>query len=108
MAAMSVRTTFALDVATEKSIQRLAKLWNLSKAEVVRRSVAQAESTAAEQARPSPLEALKWLQSNGKLTEAEAQAWSSESKREWDEGWKRKAQSVRAATPAKPKKPRAR
>jgi hypothetical protein len=41
---------------------------NISKEEVARRSVAQAESTAAEHARPSPLEALKWLQSNGKLT----------------------------------------
>jgi hypothetical protein len=70
---MTVRTTAALDVATENSIQRLAKLWNISTAEVARRSVAQAESTAAEH-RPSPLEALKWLQSNGKLTEAEAKA----------------------------------
>jgi hypothetical protein len=42
---MTVRTTAALDVATESSIQRLAKLWNISKAEVARRSVAQAEST---------------------------------------------------------------
>lgn len=83
---MTVRTTAALDIATENSIQRLAKLRNISKAEVARRSVAQAKSTAAEQARPSPLEALKWLQSNGKLTEAEAKAWSSESKRRWDEG----------------------
>ncbi len=47
---------------------------NISKEQVARRSVAQAESTAAQQARPSPLEALKWLQSNGKLTEAEAKA----------------------------------
>ena len=105
---MTIRTTFALDVATEHSIQRLAKLWNISKAEVVRRSVAQAESAAAEKARPSPLEALKWLQSNGKLTEAEAQAWSSDSKRGWDEGWKRKAKSGQSTKTAKAKKPSAR
>lgn len=95
---MTVRTTFALDVATEDSIQRLSKLWNTSKAEVVRRSVAQAESAVSEQSRPSPLEALKWLQANGKLTEEEAQTWSRESKRGWDEGWKRKAQAAKAAT----------
>jgi hypothetical protein len=106
MATMTVRTTFALDVATENSIQRLAKLWNTSKADVVRRSVAQAESAMSDQARISPLEALKWLQANGKLTEEEAQTWSRDSKRGWDEGWKRKEQAAKAAATTKSKKTR--
>ncbi|MFZ4765017.1 MAG: hypothetical protein ACOYMN_08680 [Roseimicrobium sp.] len=91
---MTVRTTFALDVATETSIQRLAKLWKTSKAEVVRRSVAEAERAASSQSRPSPIEALQWLQKNGTLTEADAQKWSNASKRGWEEGWKRKAQTT--------------
>lgn len=103
---MTVRATFALDVATENSIQRLAKFWNISKAEVVRRSVAQAESAVSQQARPSPLEALEWLQANGKLTEAEARAWSNESKRGWDASWKRKERSAKSSAPEKSKKPR--
>jgi predicted transcriptional regulator len=106
MATMTVRTTFALDVATENSIQRLAKLWKTSKAEVVRRSVAQAESAVSEQSRPSPLDALKWLQENGKLTEDEAQKWSRDSKRGWDEGWKRKELAAKPAAATKNRKGR--
>ncbi len=96
MATMTIRTTFALDVSTESSIQRLAKLWNISKAEVVRRSVAAAEQTAITEAKPSPLEALNWLQSNSSLTESEAQKWATASKKGWQEAWLKKASQPRA------------
>lgn len=44
MQQMTHRTTFALDEETAKRIKRLAARWNVSQAEVVRRSVAQVES----------------------------------------------------------------
>jgi hypothetical protein len=94
---MTIRTTFALDEATEGTIQRLAKLWKTSKAEVVRRSVAEAERTAVSQGKPSPLEALDWLQANGTLTPAQVEAWSQDSRIGWKESWQRRA----ADTPAK-------
>ncbi len=97
MAKMNVRATFALDAATEESIRRLAELWKTSKAEVVRRSVAEADRAAAAESRPSPLEALEWLQANGTFTEDEAAAWSAQSKRGWDEAWKRKEKSAETA-----------
>lgn len=41
---MTHRTTFALDEATAQRLKRLAARWKVSQAEVVRRSVEQAES----------------------------------------------------------------
>ena len=43
MAKMTHRTTFALDAVTAQRLKRLAKQWQVSQAEVVRRSVEQAE-----------------------------------------------------------------
>lgn len=43
MPTMNHRTTFALDEATAHRLKRLAKRWNVSQAEVVRRSVDLAE-----------------------------------------------------------------
>jgi len=106
---MTVRTTFALDAVTENSIRRLAALWKISKAGVVRRSVAEAERAASNMARPSPLEALQWLQKNGTLTEVDVQKWSSASKSGWEEAWERKApttQSISRPVKTKTTKPR--
>ena len=43
MPAMIHRTTFALDATTARRLKRLATRWRVSQAEVVRRSVEQAE-----------------------------------------------------------------
>jgi predicted transcriptional regulator len=43
MPTMTHRTTFALDEATAQRLKRLSSRWNVSQAEVVRRSVEQAE-----------------------------------------------------------------
>lgn len=44
---MTHRTTFALDEETAQRLKRLAASWDVSQAEVVRRSVQQAEQSAA-------------------------------------------------------------
>lgn len=47
MAHMTVRATYALDEQTSQHIKQLAKKWNVSQAEVIRRSVRKAvEQTA--------------------------------------------------------------
>lgn len=46
MARMTIRATYALDELTNRRIKQLAKLWRVSQAEVIRRSV----QAAAEQA----------------------------------------------------------
>jgi hypothetical protein len=47
MARMSIRATYALDEQTDQRIKHLAKTWQVSQAEVIRRSV----QTAAERSR---------------------------------------------------------
>lgn len=59
------RTTFSLDEATAKRLRRLAVEWGVSQAEVVRRSVKQAES-ALSQTRPDPIRLLEQLHEKGR------------------------------------------
>jgi len=66
---MTHRTTFALDGKTAHRLQRLASLWRVSQAEVVRRAVAQAES-AATAANPDPVAMLKALHAAGQGLDA--------------------------------------
>ena len=94
---MTARTTFALDQATGNAVARLARLWKVSKVEAVRRSVAAAEQQAAAATGISPLEALDWLQSQGKLTESAASNWEQDSRRGWVEAWQKKGK--RTASP---------
>ncbi len=62
MATMTHRTTFALDEGTARRIKSLAKLWNISQAEVVRRAISLAGTPAAS---ADPLAALQELHRTG-------------------------------------------
>jgi len=70
MQAMTHRTTFALDRDTAQRLARLASRWNVSKAEVVRRAVAQAESSAGPA--PDPVGMLQQLHAAGDGLDREA------------------------------------
>ena len=61
---MKHRTTFALDEATANRLKRLAAQWRVSQAEVVRRSVAQAENAVAPEI-PDPVAMLQELFAKG-------------------------------------------
>ena len=61
---MTHRTTFALDEATAQRLKRLAARWQVSQAEVVRRSVEQAENHS-ETPPPDPIALLRELFSSG-------------------------------------------
>ncbi len=61
---MTHRTTFALDEATAQRLKRLAARWEVSQAEVVRRSVEQAENLA-EASPPDAAALLRELFSSG-------------------------------------------
>ena len=64
MPTMTHRTTFALDEATAQRLKRLAARWDVSQAEVVRRSVEQAEKAAAPE-QPDPSARLRALFASG-------------------------------------------
>lgn len=62
----------SLDPGTLGVLDGLAKRWAVSKAEVMRRSIRRMqEEVEAEDKRPSPLQALEWLQSGAGLSVAE-------------------------------------
>ncbi|MEO5912949.1 MAG: ribbon-helix-helix protein, CopG family [Luteolibacter sp.] len=64
-----VRTSVSLDTGTLGLLDDLAKRWSVSKAEVMRRAIRRInEDAEAEDKRPSPLQALEWLQNGAGLT----------------------------------------
>jgi predicted transcriptional regulator len=64
MSTMIHRTTFALDRETVHRLKRLASVWQVSQAEVVRRAVADAAETA-QTTRPDPVMMLQKLHESG-------------------------------------------
>ena len=78
MATMTHRTTFALDDQTASRLKRLATRWKVSQAEVVRRSLEQAEKQIEDE-KPDPIAMLRRLhESGGGLDPARADAWLAE------------------------------
>ena len=78
-----IRTSMALDDWTVRTLKELSEKWNISKAEVIRRSVRQLQQQAERKERaPSPLEALDWLQSGGGMVAEEAEKFRAEVKAE--------------------------
>lgn len=85
-----VRTSVSLDTATLGVLDSLAKRWSVSKAEVMRRAIRKIQvEVEAEDKRPTPLQALDWLQSGAGLSVAEGAEFKTEieaerqSKRYW-------------------------
>ena len=78
-----IRTSMALDRGTLLALKELAKLWQVSQAEVMRRAVRRAKEDADREAsQPKPLEALEWLQGGGGLTVPEAESFREQVKAE--------------------------
>jgi len=77
MPTMTHRTTFALDDMTAQRLRRLAARWQVSQAEVVRRSVEQAEKQTASE-KPDPIAMLKAFHAKGGLDPARAEKWIAE------------------------------
>lgn len=79
------RTSMALDGWTIRLLQELSERWGTSKAGVIRRAVREANERVEKQdAAPSPLEALDWLQNGGGVVAEEAAQYRAELKSERD------------------------
>lgn len=80
------RTTFALDEVSRRRILRLSKKWQVSQAEVIRRSLEKVE-TMEDAINADPLALLDSLAANGQLMSREdASAYlkeNQENRREW-------------------------
>jgi len=81
MAITSIRSTYALDVETVQALERMARRWNVSKSEALRRAIRNAER-AGTGSDDDALDALDKLQSSLKLTPARARAWAASVRKE--------------------------
>jgi predicted transcriptional regulator len=76
MASPVIRTTYALDEDTVRRLDGLARHWNVSKSEALRRAIRAAD--AASTVPDDRLKALDELQASMRLTAGRAQAWVRE------------------------------
>jgi predicted transcriptional regulator len=81
-ASKTSRTSMSLDSDTLDAIGHLAKKWNTSKSEVIRRSIRnERQRDALDSAKCSPADAIRWLQTNG-ITSQQAATMREEIQRE--------------------------
>jgi predicted transcriptional regulator len=79
MAEMTIRSTYALDEATVRRLESLAKRWEVSKSEALRRAIHAAEAGLPAR---SQIDALDALQSLLGLSGRRAAAWADDVRRQ--------------------------
>jgi hypothetical protein len=75
MATPSVKSTYALDVETVRTLEQLARHWGVSKSEALRRAIRTVARPALER-HGDALQALDQLQRSLRLTRAQARSWA--------------------------------
>ena len=78
MATHTVKGTYSLDVPTVRALERLAKRWDVSKSEALRRAIQIAEQSAPDEA----VRALDRLQRSLALTKTAEDGWLRSMRRE--------------------------
>jgi predicted transcriptional regulator len=74
MATSKIKSTYSLDVETVRQLEDVARRWNVSKSEVLRRAIRSA--AALESPDQDALDALDRLQRSMDLTERRSAAWA--------------------------------
>jgi len=93
MATMTIKTTYALDAESVRTLERMARRWGVSKSEVLRRAIRGAAAQAGDDG--DTVKALDRLQRATALTAARAGAWARRNRTE------RRAASARREAAAK-------
>jgi hypothetical protein len=88
MARTTIRSTYALDVGTVRTLEAVARRWRVSKSEALRRAIRAAAGTNSLPV-SSPLAALDRLQSSIARKRIDVEAWAGRLRRE------RRASSLR-------------
>jgi translation initiation factor 2B subunit (eIF-2B alpha/beta/delta family) len=73
MARSSIKSTYALDLETVRTLERMARSWKVSKSEALRRAIRAAGSDLP--AQEPAIVALDALQRHLRLTPAKAERW---------------------------------
>ena len=87
MAIPKIKSTYSLDVETVRTLESLARRWNVSKSEVLRRAIRAAAEEKSPRARKK-LEALRQLQASVKRRGVDLAAWEHEVRATRDEAWR--------------------
>ena len=91
MAVTKIKSTYSLDTQTVHLLEAMARRWNCSKSEALRRSIrlaASEQQLAGEDVRVAILERL---QAGANLSEADARSWEDQNRKERRASGKRKA-----------------
>ena len=81
MAVMTIKSTYALDVESMRTLERLAQRWNVSKSEVLRRAIRIA-AIDGEGGDGAALSALDRLQASLRLRKVNLAQWERDLKAE--------------------------
>ena len=76
MATPTIKSTYALDVETVRALEGLARLWNVSKSEALRRAIRGSALTESP-GPPAAVQALDQLQAVLGAKPSEAERWSA-------------------------------
>jgi Ribbon-helix-helix protein, copG family len=95
MATTTVKTTYALDLETVGALDSLARRWNVSKSEAMRRAIRASAAAHALNVPPQPLQALDELQKVLAMAPAVAARWSSQVRTERRAGSRRREEQTR-------------
>ncbi|HSD52914.1 MAG TPA: ribbon-helix-helix protein, CopG family [Burkholderiales bacterium] len=77
MATETIKSTYSLDVDTVRALEKLARRWNVSKSEALRRVIRASAAQAPRDAGHDALRALDDLQRALDLTTGAAARWST-------------------------------
>lgn len=95
MATTTIKSTYALDVETVGALEALARRWNVSKSEAMRRVIRASAAAHAVNVAPEPLQALDELQKMLALAPAAAARWSSQVRADRRAGSRRREEQTR-------------
>jgi hypothetical protein len=95
MATPTIKSTYALDVETVGALDALARCWNVSKSEAMRRAIRASAAAHAVNEAPEPLQALDELQRVLALAPAAAARWSTQVRADRRAGSRRREEQTR-------------
>jgi hypothetical protein len=78
MASTTIRSTYSLDEETVRRLEVLARQWQVSKSEVLRRAI---RAAASQPAAADRLGALDALQASVRLSDSRARSWMRNARR---------------------------
>jgi len=77
VATTTIKSTYSLDVETVRTLESIARRWNVSKSEALRRAIRAAADLPAPAQQAGAAEALDALQESMQLDRASARRWEA-------------------------------